>query len=81
MELGLRRMARLLVGLSLFVPVAGNSLIYLTMIDYSWWQYVVSVLSQTLLVTMPLVWYFTCWGLMRAAKILGDDLEQVSDLH
>jgi hypothetical protein len=80
MELGLRRSARLLVGQSLFVSVAGNAVISLVT-DFSWWQHVIFGVIQTLLGTMVLVWYFTCWGLMRAAKILGDELEQVSDLH
>jgi uncharacterized membrane protein len=81
MELGLRRSARVLVGLISFVPAAGTAAVYLTTIDYSWWQYVVSGMFQALLVTMAVVWYFTCWGLIRAAKIMGDELERVSDLH
>ncbi|XP_021920428.1 gustatory and odorant receptor 24-like [Zootermopsis nevadensis] len=75
-DLGLGRRARFFVVMSLHFSVFGVISLGVLVGGFSWWQYCISGLFETMLLLMPAVWYLTCRGLIRAAKALGNEVEQ-----
>ena len=76
-HLGLRYRVYCFVASSLTAAVSGT--IGLSIVDdtFKLWQYCISALSLLTTSMMPALWYLTCHGTIRAAKNLGDEIEQV----
>ena len=65
------------VALSVASSVGGT--IGLSSVDgtFKLWQYCISTLGLLITSIMPALWYLTCHAIVRAAKNLGDEIEQV----
>jgi hypothetical protein len=77
MDLGLRQRTCLFVGMTMISSVCGHIFLALTGVHLSWWQHCISVLAGMHTTFLPVFWYLMCCGLARAAKRLGDEVEQV----
>jgi hypothetical protein len=79
MDLGLRQRTRFLLGMTLIPSVGGSISLRLMDGHLCSWQCCISAFGGILMPLMPTFWYLTCCGLVRAAKSLGDEVEQVWD--
>jgi hypothetical protein len=61
----------------LIVSTGGTIGFFIVDGNFKWWQYCIAPLGSLLMILTPILWYLTCHGLMRAAKTLGDEIEQV----
>jgi hypothetical protein len=77
MDLGLRRRVRCFAILCLIGAMGCTVGFHRMEKTLKWWQYCNHVFGSLLLSLPPVLWYLTCHSLKRAAKILGDEIEQV----
>jgi hypothetical protein len=77
MDLGLRRKVRCFAVFCLIAAMGHTVGLYRVKIILKWWQYCIHVFGSILLSLSPVLWYLTCHSLARAAKTLGDEIEQV----
>jgi len=77
MDLGLRRRVRWFAVFCLIGTMGSTIGFYIVEKNLKWWQYCTHVFGSLLLSLQPILWYLTCHSLARAAKILGDEIEQV----
>jgi len=76
-DLGLRRRVRCFVVLCLIGAMGSTVGLHRVEKNFKWWQYCTHMFGSLLLSLQPLLWYLQCHSLTRAAKILGDEIEQV----
>ncbi|XP_023716992.1 gustatory and odorant receptor 24-like [Cryptotermes secundus] len=81
MDLGLRQRTRYFVAMILVLPVCANITYGLMDHRLRSWQYCITVLSGSHMALMSVFWYLMCSGLARAARSLGDDIEQGFSEH
>jgi hypothetical protein len=77
MHLDLNYGAYCCVGLSVLFSVLAATFFSRLAPSSMWWQYCIPPLTALLTQMMPSAWYLICKGLIRAARRLGDEIEQV----
>jgi hypothetical protein len=77
MDLGLRQRTRLFVGTVVITSVCGSIASGRLDERLAWWQHCIYAFAGIHISLMPVFWYLMCCGLARAAKSLGDEVEQV----
>jgi hypothetical protein len=77
MDLGVRQRTRFFVGMALVLSVCENIAYGLMDGRLNFWQYCINTVAGIHITLMPAFWYLMCCGLARAAKCLGDEVEQV----
>ena len=77
MDLGLKRRVRCFAVFCLISAMGCTIGLHRVEKRLKWWQYCTHVFGSLLLSLPPVLWYLTCHSLTRAAKTLGDEIEQV----